>query len=163
MIEIVFVCTGNTCRSPMAEGMLREAIPAFWGEDITVSSAGTYAWDGQPPSSLATTVMQEKGIDISGHKARLVTPDIINKASLVVALTAGHMAIMKSTVPGAGEWMIVLGELDPGREDPDVEDPIGGDIDDYRAARDDIAGLIPLLLDYISERFDLKPYDRANE
>ena len=149
MKEIVFVCTGNTCRSPMAEGLLREALPAQWGGKVTVSSAGTHAWNGQPAASLSVMVLREKGIDISGHSARLITPDIINKASLVVALAAGHRELMKATVPGAGEWMILLGELDPERENADVEDPIGGDIDDYRRARDDIAGLIGFLLEYI--------------
>ncbi len=144
----------------MAEGLLREDLPAHWGGEVNVSSAGTHAWNGQPAASLSVMVLQEKGIDISGHSARLVTPDIINNASLVVALTFAHRELMKATVPGAGEWIVVLGELDPERKDPDVEDPIGGDIDDYRAARDDIAGLIGFLLEYIAERFDLQMDDR---
>jgi len=160
MKEIVFVCTGNTCRSPMAEGLLREALPAQWDAEVTVSSAGTHAWNGQPAASLSVKVLQEKGIDISGHLARLVTPDIINKASLVVALTPDHLDMMRATVPGAGEWMIILGGLDPEREKADVEDPIGGDVGDYRAARDDIAHLIAFLLEYIAERFDLQADDR---
>ncbi len=144
----------------MAEGLLREDLPAHWGGEVNVSSAGTHAWNGQPAASLSVMVLQEKGIDISGHSARLVTPDIINNASLVVALTFAHRELMKATVPGAGEWIVVLGELDPERKDSDVEDPIGGDIDDYRAARDDIAGLIGFLLEYIAERFDLQPDGR---
>ena len=139
----------------MAEGLLRAAIPHEWEGEVSVSSAGTHAWDDQPAASLSVMVMREKGIDISGHRARLVTPDIINKASLVVALADDHMVNMKSAVPGASEWMILLGELDPERKAPDVEDPIGGCLDDYRAARDDIAHLTGLLLIYIAERFDL--------
>jgi protein-tyrosine-phosphatase len=155
MREIVFVCTGNTCRSPMAEGLLRAALPARWRDGITVSSAGTHAWDGQPAASLSVKAMKEKGIDISGHRARLVTPDIINKASLVVALAGTHLAWMKTLVQGAGEWMIVLGDLDDDRADKDVHDPIGGGLEDYRSARDDISGLIGPLIDYLRERFGL--------
>lgn len=155
MKEIVFVCTGNMCRSPMAEGLLRAGLPAEWEGEVTVSSAGTHAWDGQPAASLSVTAAGEMGIDISGHRARLVTPDIINKASLVVALADDHLVNMKSAVPGASEWMILLGGLDAGREDKDVHDPIGGSLEDYRAARDDIAHLIGFLLDYIAERFGL--------
>ena len=140
----------------MAEGFLREALPAQWGGEVIVSSAGTHAWNGQRAASLSAKVMTEEGIDISGHSARLVTPDIINKASLIIALTSAHMEIMKATAPGAGEWMVVLGELDPERDNADVEDPIGGSIEDYRAARDDIAGLIVFLLKYIAVRFDLQ-------
>ena len=139
----------------MAEGLLRAALPAGWEDEVTVSSAGTHAWDGQPASSLSVKVMREEGFDISKHRARLVTPDIINKASLVVALADNHLTNMKAEVPGAGEWMILFGELDPARRHFDVEDPIGGSIEDYRASRDDIARLTGFLLDYIAERFDL--------
>ncbi len=159
MKEIVFVCTGNMCRSPMAEGLLRFALPPGWRDEVTVSSAGTHAWDGQPASTLAVTVMKEKGIDISGHRARQVTPDMINKASLVVALAGNHLGYMEALVPGAGEWMILLGSLDAERGDKDVRDPIGGSLEDYRGARDDIAHLIVLLLNYVGERFGL-PGDR---
>ena len=144
----------------MAEGLLRAALPAQWGGEVIVSSAGTHAWNGQPAASLSVMAMQEKGIDISGHAARLVTPEIINKASLVVALADEHMVKMKTVTPGAGEWMILLGGLDPDRADTDVEDPIGGSAGDYQAARDDIAGLIVFLFEYIVERFDLQMDDR---
>ena len=139
----------------MAEGLLRDVLPPEWSGEIEVSSAGTHAWDGQPAASLSVKALKEKGVDISSHRARLATPEIINRASLVVALALGHRDHMKAAVPGAGEWMIVLGELDPERTSPDVTDPIGGELDDYRRARDDIKGLIVFLIKYISERFDL--------
>ena len=139
----------------MAEGLLRAALPQEWEGELTVSSAGTHAWDGQPASSLSVKVMSEKGFDISKHKARLVNPDMINKASLVVAMAGNHLAKMNADVPGAGEWMILMGGLDPARKDPDVVDPIGGSLDDYRAVRDDIARLTVLLLSYIAERYEL--------
>ncbi len=139
----------------MAEGLLRAALPPEWEGEVTVSSAGTHAWNGQSAASLSVMVMGEKGFDISKHKARLVTPDIINRASLVVAMADEHMAHMSTVTPGASEWMILLGELDPERKAPNVEDPIGGSLEDYRGARDDIAHLIGFLMNYIAERFDL--------
>jgi protein-tyrosine-phosphatase len=141
----------------MAEGLLRAAIPPAWRDEVRVSSAGTHAWNGQPAASLSVMVMKEKGIDISGHAARSVTADIINKASLLVALAGEHAAHMRVTAPGAGGWIIVLGELDRDRTGADVEDPIGGSIEDYRAARDDIARLMALLVEYIADRFELQP------
>jgi protein-tyrosine-phosphatase len=159
MREIVFVCTGNTCRSPMAEGLLRDALPRDWNGEVEVSSAGTHAWDGQPAASLAVRAMKERGVDISAHRARLVTPEIINGASLVVAMAGDHLAAMKVTVPGAGEWMILLGDLDAERPDKDVWDPIGGSLDDYRMVRDDLSGMMEKLIRYIAERFGLDPDD----
>lgn len=140
----------------MAEGLLRAALPPQWEAEITVSSAGTHAWDGQPAASLSVRAMKERGFDISAHRARQVTPDIINKASLVVALAAEHLSSMEAVAPGAGEWMVLLGRLDPDRAHPDVVDPIGGSLDDYREVRDDIARLTGFLLRNISERFDLQ-------
>ncbi len=139
----------------MAEGLLRSALPPRWEGEVTVSSAGTHAWDGQPAASLSVMAVKENGVDISSHAARLVTPDIINKASLVVALADEHMVNMKAAAPGAGEWMILLGGLDPQRPPHCAADPIGGNLDDYRAIRDDIAHLIGLLVEYLAERFDL--------
>jgi protein-tyrosine-phosphatase len=141
----------------MAAALLRAALPPEWEGEVTVSSAGTHAWNGSPAASLSVVAMGEKGFDIRSHKARLVTPDIINKASLIVALADEHMLDMNAAAPGAGEWMVLLGGLDPDRENTDVDDPIGGSLDDYRAARDDMAHLIRLLLVYIADRLDLPP------
>ena len=138
---------------------MKAALPPGWRDGLTVSSAGTHAWEGQPASSLAVTAMKEMWIDISGHRARRVSDDIINRASLVVALDSSHMEFMKAAVPGAGEWMILLGELDGERQAPDVEDPIGGSLEDYRTARDDISALISLLLMHLVERFGLPEED----
>jgi len=157
MVEIVFVCTGNTCRSPMAEGLLRDRIPAAWRPLVRVSSAGVYAWEGQPASAMAVSAMSAVGIDISGHRARVLTPSIIHGSSLLVAMAAEHRERINRIAPGAGEWTILIGELDPGRNDPDIEDPIGGDAETYSAVRNDIEGLIGPLLRYMSENLDLSP------
>jgi protein-tyrosine-phosphatase len=100
--------------------------------------------------------MGERGMDISGHAARPVSAELINRASLLVALAGEHLDFMKALVPGAGEWMMLLGALDSDRDVPDVRDPIGGSIEDYREVRDDISHLVGLLIPYLAERFGLE-------
>jgi len=155
MKEIVFVCTGNTCRSPMAEGLLSAALPSFWKREIAVSSAGTSAWEGQPASDGAVEALGEIGIDISAHRARMLTCEIVAGAALVVALARCHRAVALELAPEAAERVLVIGELEPGRSDPDVRDPIGGGIDIYRQVRDDVERLVGLLLPHLARRFDL--------
>lgn len=155
MKEIVFVCTGNTCRSPIAEGLLLATIPSYWRSGIAVSSAGTSAWDGQPASESAVEALGEIGIDISRHRARMLTREIIEAAALVVALARCHRDTILELAPEAAGRVLVIGELEPGRDDPDVPDPIGGEIDLYRQVRDDVERLVGLLLPHIARRFEL--------
>lgn len=155
MREIVFVCTGNTCRSPMAEGLLRSLVPSFWKNEIAVSSAGIGAWEGQPASEHAVSVLAEIGIDISRHRARMLTRGIIDGAALVVAMARMHRDYAIALAPAASDRIILIGELDPGRENPDVRDPIGENLQVYRGVRDDIERLTGLLVEDIARRFDL--------
>lgn len=155
MNEIVFVCTGNTCRSPMAEGLLRAVIPSFWRGEISVSSAGTGAWDGQAATDNAIAVLAEIGIDISRHRARMLTREIVERAALVVAMASEHRDYALALAPGAAPRVILIGELDPARPDPDVRDPIGRGRDVYRTVREDIEGLVGLLVGHLVRRFEL--------
>src|ERR671939_243844 len=91
-MNLLFVCTGNTCRSPMAEVLMREALTARGVDSVTVSSAGTGAWDGAPASEGAYLVGLEHGLDLSGHRARLLTRDIARGADLILVMSGHHLA-----------------------------------------------------------------------
>ena len=91
-MHILFVCTGNTCRSPMAEGLLRAALAAKGLDQVTVSSAGTGAWDGAPISEASYLVGLEQGLDLSEHRARLLTRDVVRGADLILAMSGHHIA-----------------------------------------------------------------------
>lgn len=115
--HILVVCVGNICRSPMAEALLRDALRGQQG--ITVESAGLGALVDHPASEHAVTLMQERGIDISGHRARQITPDMIHVADLVLVMEAGHRRAIDMNEPAARGKIYRLGEW----QDKDIKDP----------------------------------------
>jgi len=139
----------------MAEGILKAFLPEGMKDEIDVNSAGTSAWDGASASDYAISVLAEEGIDISHHKSRQITKDLIEESDLIVVMARKHRDRILEIVPEAANKIVLLGELDPKRSDPDIEDPIGGDENDYRKTRDELKALIPLLIDYIAEFFHL--------
>ena len=132
-MNILFVCTGNTCRSPMAEGYLRSK-----GIDgATVLSRGL-ASDGSPVSLNSKTAMAEVGIDIGGHISRQITDRDINKADKIICLSPSHKAVLLSAgVPA--DKLFVLGN--------GISDPFGGDISVYRRCRDEIFAAVDKLIE----------------
>lgn len=130
-MNILFVCTGNTCRSPMAEGYLRSK-----GIDgVTVLSRGL-ASDGSPVSLNSKTAMAEVGIDIGGHISQQITDSDINKADKIICLSPSHKAALLSAGVPAGK-LYVLGN--------GISDPFGGDISVYRRCRDEIFAAVDAL------------------
>ena len=132
-MNILFVCTGNTCRSPMAEGYLRSKKL----DGITVISRGL-ASDGSPVSLNSKTAMAEVGIDISGHISRQITDRDIKNADKIICLSPSHKAVLLSAgVPQ--EKLYILGK--------GISDPFGGDITVYRRCRDEIFAAIDALIE----------------
>lgn len=123
-MEIVFICTGNTCRSPMAEGIFR----AEGGEEklgLKASSAGLFAQDGMSATPFAVDAVKELGADISMHRARQLTTEIVENATYLVCMTAAHYDRLLQTWPQAEEKTFMLMKRD-------VSDPFGGDLQTYR-------------------------------
>ena len=87
---ILFVCTGNICRSPIAEGLLREILEAA-GSELEVASAGTYGADAEPASGHAIRVLADRGVDIGSHRSRPLTSDLVEEADLVVEIGRAHV------------------------------------------------------------------------
>ncbi len=137
---IVFVCTGNICRSPMAEYLFRTHIMSR--PEFKVCSAGVMTGYGTPASRYAVKAMNELGVDISAHRSQPVTRDLVEDAELLVVMTRGHREALLERYPQAADKIELLKTFDPNRTDEDVMDPIGLSLDVYRHVRDDIAGAL---------------------
>jgi protein-tyrosine phosphatase len=136
MFRVLFVCTGNVCRSPVAQGLLRHWLDRDLVPDVLVESAGTYAQDRLPASKLAVEVARAEGIDISRHRSRLLHRDLIEEADLVLAMEAAHVYEVLRLAPGAEAKTHLLGAYNADERSDGVDmtifDPIGGTEDDYR-------------------------------
>ena len=130
--HILVVCVGNICRSPMAEALLQRELR---GQDgFTVESAGLGALVGHPASEHSVALMDELGLDIGGHRARQIHPDMVSTADLVLVMEAGHRRAIDDADPTARGKVYRLGEW----QDRDINDPYRKERDAYEAALRDI-------------------------
>ncbi|MGN0871451.1 MAG: low molecular weight protein arginine phosphatase [Victivallales bacterium] len=129
-MNLLFVCTGNTCRSPMCEGYLKSLCAKADRTDLSVSSAGLFAGGGQPASANAVQTMRKYGIDLSGFRNRQLTKQMIADAGLIVAMTRSHRIRIGGIEPQALKKTRLLLEY-ADRPGADVADPFGGSVDVY--------------------------------
>lgn len=146
--RVLFVCTGNTCRSPLAEVMLRQLLEERGlGDAITVSSAGVGAAAGAPAAESARKVAEERGLRLDGHRSRPVDEEILAQADLVLTMTAAHQELLRRRFPRYAHAVYTLKEYAGVEGSPDVEDPFGGGDALYRAVADEIRGLLERIVD----------------
>ena len=152
MIEklLVFVCTGNICRSPMAEYMFRDHIQDTH-PDWRVCSAGTLGLNRQPASRFAVKALKEISIDLKPHRSQPVTRELVDRARLIVVMTSGHRDELVERYPEAADKIRLLKSFDPASDGGDVMDPIGLSLDVYRYIRDEISNALWGLGGYLTE------------
>ena len=147
-MRILFVCSGNTCRSPMAEALFRD----LWEREerpvpLTVGSAGLAAVPGEKASSHARKLLAERGIDLESHRSRLLQEDLVKETELILVMTRLQRSLLLDRFPEARGKVHLLKEY-AGMEDgePDISDPFGGDLEKYRRTLEEIEAILPKVL-----------------
>ena len=150
LMRLLFVCTGNTCRSSMAEAIAKKKINENEKyKDIIVESAGVFAFNGSSASNEAIYVMQNRGIDLKYHKARSITPDIIKNADLILTMTENHKRAVSDISKSANMKTFTLKEYASG-EKGDILDPFGHNIKVYESCADELEMYIEKVLEKIA-------------
>lgn len=140
MKTILFVCTGNICRSPMAEAFLKHILAREGLIDYAVHSAGMWAVDGRPASPYAIQVMARRGIDISHHRAHSLTRTDVEEADLILAMASEHAEAIVTLLPQYKSKIHLLSEMAGCHYD--MPDPGGGPLYEYIQCADELEDLI---------------------
>ncbi len=151
MKTFLFICTGNICRSPMAEGLFRHAVQGR--TEYRAISAGLGAVNGQPPSAYSVQAMKELGVDISRQRSQMLTADLVKQADYILGMTHSHVDTVMLLYPAAAEKTFLLREFDDTLDpfEKDISDPIGGSYEVYLNCRDQIEQGIASLLRFLSQ------------
>ncbi|MEC9367855.1 MAG: low molecular weight protein-tyrosine-phosphatase [Pseudomonadota bacterium] len=135
--RLLFVCLGNICRSPMAEGVFRSIAAEAGIGGLQVDSAGTGDWHvGNPPDARATRAARARGVDISGQRARQVSVDDFDSFDIILAMDSANMAHLRALVPHGSHKVRLFLEFAPESGESDVPDPYSGGADGFERALD---------------------------
>ena len=159
---ILFVCSGNSCRSPLAEGLLRAKMPSRLQDDVEIKSAGTLGIDGMPAARYSVEIVQERGGDLAGFRSQGVTAKLVEKTDLILAMAQEHIEYLQESFPQYRENIFLLKRF--GRDaaeqnaldDDEVFDPVGSDKETYLECADiideELERIMPTLVKFIQER-----------
>lgn len=148
-MHILLVCTGNTCRSPLAEAMLRRLSSEHPGLALDVNSAGVGAMEGAPASEGTYLIGLEHGLDLSGHRSRLLTPALVASADLILTMSRAHL-VRVAELGGTGKAALLGEYAGLSGDAAEVADPYGGDLEGYRVAYADLEALLPRVIERIA-------------
>lgn len=149
--HILILCTGNICRSPMAEGLLKHALAGQTGplKSLKVISAGVAARSGEMVSENSVLALKKTGIDISGHRSQAATQDLLDGALIVFGMTESHRAIIQAQGTPVPRHLYLFREFLPRAADQEIGDPYGGPLKIYESSRDEMVEAIPSLIAFL--------------
>jgi len=148
-MRILFVCTGNTCRSPLSEAIARKIAIERGLTDVEAMSAGTSAHDGAPASDGSLLVGLERNMDLGGHRAQTLNRDLVRQADLILAMGPHHLERIEA-LGGAGRSYLLSDYASHGASSRPISVPIGAELDVYRATADELEEEIRRVLDRIT-------------
>lgn len=147
-MNILFVCTGNTCRSAMAAAIMNK-IAVENNLDVLIESAGIFAEDGRGASENAVKALEKYNIDLSYHNAQTVTEDLINKSDIILTMTEAHKKVLEPMAKGK-----VYTLLEYAGEMGDINDPYGGDLEEYEETAREIYNALVDVTERIADMQD---------
>lgn len=148
--SILFVCAGNTCRSPMAAGILQRTLQERGHDQILIRTAGITASNNMPASVEAQAIMHEAGININQHRTTLLTAGLINETDLILTMTEHQCQLLRSRFPLKASMIYTLGKAS-GSNCGDVHDPFGQGVQAYRQTFRQLNQMVDSFVDMIIE------------
>jgi len=153
IFKVLIICTGNICRSPMAEVMIRSLLTNKQREVIKLSSAGTNSPGGISAEPYAIQAMKDFGVDITGHRSRSLKREMVLESNLILVMEHIHAQLIKKMAPHYKDKVRLLKEFGPNKAPEDVFDPYGGSLADYQECATTIKECLQGVMSFIEKSF----------
>jgi len=140
--SVLFVCSANQCRSPMAEVLFADLVKQNGKKDVDwrIASAGVWAYNGMPATSNAVTAMQTRGLDLRGHRSQGVSEALLKQFNLILCMTLEHKQSLARNYPEQARKIFLLREMVD--ELDEIDDPVGSSVPTYQSTADEILGIL---------------------